>query len=141
MRSSAKSFGVSLATVQLWLDRAGNKPLDRVDWSDHSDAPSVVANRTPIDIEKEILALRTELKKESDLGEYGADAIHSELLKQGCTDVPCVRTINRILERNGVFDGRRRVRRPPPPVGWYIPNVAKGLAELDQFDVTSGFVI
>lgn len=116
-------------------------PLDLVDWSDRPDAPGVVANRTPEDMEEEILALRTRLRNESDLGEYGADAIYSELLRQGYTDVPSVRTINRILERRGVFDGRRRVRRDPPPLGWYLPRVAKGLAELDQFDVTSGFVI
>lgn len=141
MRSTAKSFGVSLATVQLWVDRADNDPLDKVDWRDHPDAPHTVANRTPPDIENQIIALRTELHKESDLGEYGAVAIHSELICQEHSGIPCVRTINRILERNGVFDGRRRVRHPSPPVGWYIPSVAKGMAELDQFDVTSGFVI
>lgn len=141
MRSTADSFGVSLATVQLWMDRAGNRSLDLACWSDRPDAPHVVANRTPTDIEERIIALRIKLHKESDLGEYGAEAIRSELIGQGYLDIPSVRTINRILERNGVFDGRRRVRRPSPPVGWYIPTVAKGTAELDQFDVTSGFVI
>jgi hypothetical protein len=141
MRSVARGFGVGLHTVQRWVERAGDLPLDLVDWSDRPDAPAAVANRTPIDIEEEILSLRHKLQKESDLGEYGAEAIHSELLEQGCTDVPCVRTINRILERRGVFDGRRRVRHDSPPIGWYLPKVAKGLAELDQFDVTSGFVI
>ena len=33
-RSVARSFGVSLATVQFWLARAGDGRLDRVDWSD-----------------------------------------------------------------------------------------------------------
>lgn len=141
MRSTARRFRVSLLTVQRWVQRAGNLPLDLVDWSDRPDTPGVVANRTPTDIEEESLALREKLRKESDLGEYGAEAIRSELIKQGYTDVPSARTINRILERRGVFDGCRRVRRNPPPWGWYLPLVAEGLAELDQFDVTSGFVI
>jgi hypothetical protein len=33
-----------------------------------------------------------------------------------------------------MFDGRKRQRRPPPPTGWYLPDVASGSAELDQFD-------
>ena len=52
----------------------------------------------------------------------------------GCVHPISRPTINRILQRNGLFDGKRRQRRPPPPTGWYLPNVAKGLAELDQFD-------
>ncbi len=141
MRFTARAFGVHLRTVQRWVERAGDLPLDAVDWSDRPDSPHVVANRTSADIEDKIVAIRDRLRKESDLGEYGAEAIHSELLRLGYTDLPCVRTINRILERQGVFDGRHRVRRDPPPLGWYLPQVAKGLAELDQFDVTSGFVI
>lgn len=141
MRSVARSFGVGLYTVQRWVERASGLPLDLVDWSDRPDTPGTVANRTPSDIEEEILALRAKLKNDSDLGEYGAEAVRSELLRQGYANMPCIRTINRILERRGVFDGRRRVRRPPPPVGWYLPRVAQGLAELDQYDVTDGFVI
>jgi hypothetical protein len=33
-----------------------------------------------------------------------------------------------------MFDGRKRQRRIPPPTGWYLPDVANGKAELDQFD-------
>ena len=40
------------------------------------------------------------------------------------TPLPSVRTIGRILERRGALDGRRRVRRPAPPPGWYLPDVA-----------------
>jgi len=52
----------------------------------------------------------------------------------GCVHPLSRPTINRILQRNGLFDGKRRQRRPPPPTGWYLPDVAKGSAELDQFD-------
>lgn len=140
MRSTARHFGVGLHTVQRWVERADNLPLHLVDWSDRPDAPITVANRTPREIEEEILALRASLCI-SDLGEYGAEAVHSELLRRGRENVPCTRTVNRVLARKGVFDGRRRVRRSSPPLGWYLPQVARGSAELDQFDVTTGFVI
>ena len=81
------------------------------------------------------------MRKESDLGEYGAETIYRELMGRGTTDVPCSRTIGRILERRGALDGRRRVRRPAPPRGWYLPDVREGKAELDSFDVVEGLVI
>jgi hypothetical protein len=52
-----------------------------------------------------------------------------------------VRTINRILGRRGALDGRKRVRRPPPPTGWYLPDVAAAKAELDSIDIVEGLVI
>ena len=54
---------------------------------------------------------------------------------------PSVRTIGRILERRGVLDGRRRTRRPPPPTGWYLPDVVGRFAEVDAFDVVEGLVL
>jgi hypothetical protein len=48
---------------------------------------------------------------------------------------PSVRTIDRILERHGAFDGRRRQRWPAPPRGWYLPDLAAGRGELDSFDL------
>jgi hypothetical protein len=81
-----------------------------------------------------ILNLRQQLRDHSDLGEFGAAAIRRELLQQNTCDVPSLPTINRILLRHGAFDAHRRVRRPPPPRGWYLPNEAAEHAELDQFD-------
>jgi putative transposase len=140
-RSIAKRFGVSLAVVQRWVMRAEDKPLDEVDWDDLHRGPHTVANRTSSDIEEQVLSLRVELKGHSDLGDYGAIAIRQEMVSRDLADVPSVRTINRILERRGVFDSRRRVRRPSPPIGWYLPDVASGSCELDQFDTVSGLVI
>lgn len=34
MRAVAAQYGVSLATVQRWVARAGDRRLDRVDWSE-----------------------------------------------------------------------------------------------------------
>jgi hypothetical protein len=91
-------------------------------------------------LEDRVLKARSDLAH-SDLGAIGADAIRQALVEQGVADVPCVRTINRILARRGVLDGRQRTRRPPPPTGWYLPDVAAAQAELDSFDIVEGLVI
>jgi len=75
------------------------------------------------------------------LGACGAVVIQQALREQGHTHLPSVRTINRILRRRGALDGRTRVRRPPPPRGWYLPDLAKACAELDSFDIVEGLVI
>jgi hypothetical protein len=87
------------------------------------------------------LRIRRELQKTSDLGAFGAQAIYRALQEQGQTDLPSVRTIHRILQRRGALDGRKRVRRPPPPRGWYLPALATAAAELDSFDIVEGLVI
>jgi hypothetical protein len=88
-----------------------------------------------------VLTLRHRLRTESDLGEFGAVAIREEWLRQGLASPPSVRTIGRILERRGALDGQKRVRRPAPPIGWYLPEVASARSELDSFDVVEGLVI
>ena len=140
MRDVARRFQVSVRTVHRWVHRAADQRLDRVDWSDRSHRPHHLQRTAPA-LEEQVIALRSELWEESDLGEVGAWAIHRALLERQVSRVPAVRTIGRILERRGVLDGRRRVRRPPPPLGWYLPAVASGEAELDSFDVVEGLVI
>ena len=73
-----------------------------------------------------MLTIRQELRDTSDLGEFGAAAIHREWLVRGLPDPPSVRTIGLMLEGRGALDRRRRTRRPPPPPGWYLPPVADG---------------
>jgi transposase-like protein len=141
MRAAARRFGVGLGTVQRWVDRAAEEDLDRVDWASRSSAPARQARRTPAQIEDEILTVRRTLREESVLGEYGAAAIRHELLASWSGDparLPSLRTIGRILERRGALDARRRVRRPAPPAGWYLPDLAARRVELDSFDVIAG---
>lgn len=140
LRSVARRFGVGLRTVQRWVARAGDERLDRVDWSDRSRAPHRT-RRTDAALEDEILTVRRTLREESVLGEYGAAAIHRALSARRDEErspLPALRTIGRILERRGALDARRRVRRPAPPAGWYLPAVAARRAELDSFDVIEG---
>lgn len=84
---------------------------------------------------------RRSLREESILGECGAVAIRDDLVRQGVGSVPSVRTIGRILERRGALGETRRLRRPPPPRGWYLPEVARGAKEMDSFDVVEGLRI
>lgn len=140
-RGVAVMFGVSKSTGERWVKRARGKRLDHVDWSDQLSGERTPRNKTSPGVEEQILAIRKELKEVSALGEYGADAIRQEMARKKLRAVPAVRTINRILERRGQFDGKRRVRRPSPPKGWYLPSVATGKADLDSFDIVEGLVL
>jgi putative transposase len=140
-RSVAKEWSVSLSTVQYWVARAEDRRLDRVDWAGLPRGGRRTGSATPRRVEDLILTLRQELKQSSALGEYGAAAIHRELRRRNGRPLPSIRTIGRILERRGALDGRRRVRRSPPPRGWYLPGLAAGQAELDSFDFVEGLVI
>ena len=140
-RQVAKRFGVARATLQLWVARAQGRRLDRVDWSDLPRGPRRPANKVPPELEETVLNLRRELKETSALGEFGAEAIRREIVRQGLGHIPSVRTIGRILERRGALDGNYRVRRPAPPRGWYLPRVAAREAEVDSFDIVEGLVL
>lgn len=111
----AKRFGVSRSTVQRWIQRAGKKRLDRVDWSDRPAGRREPINKTSGNIESLVLGIRRDLKEKSALGEYGAVAISREMKKRRVKSAPSIRTIGRILERRGALDGRKRTRRPAPP--------------------------
>jgi len=140
LRSVARCFQVSLPTVQRWVSRSQGFELEKVDWTDHASIPHKT-RRTEAFKEDWVLGLRHQLRQYSDLGEFGATAIQREWLTQGLTNPPSVRTIGRILERRGALDGQRRVRRRPPPRGWYLAEVALQRCELDSFDVVEGLVI
>lgn len=138
MRSVAHRFRVSLSTVQYWVARANDQDLDNVDWSDHSSRPHRQPHRTDSEMEELIINTRHYLRDQSDLGEYGAEAVRVELVEKGYENIPSSRTINRIFERWGEFDDRGRQRRKGPPKGWYLPDVADQCSESDQFDLVEG---
>jgi putative transposase len=139
LRVVAKEFGVGVATVAHWVERSKGQRLDRVDFSNRSRAPHQT-RRTDTAVEERIVKTRGELAK-GDLGALGAEAIRQALVDQGAANVPSLRTINRILGRRGVLDGKKRTRRPPPPKGWYLPDLAAAEVELDQIDIVEGLVI
>jgi hypothetical protein len=136
----ARDFGVSPATVNRWVRHAHGQRLDRVDWFDRSPIPQTT-QRTTDALEDLVLEVRGQLRANSDLGFFGAEAILDSLRARGVEPLPAERTIYRILRRRGVLDGRHRVRRPPPPPGWYLPEVARRSRELDSIDIVEGLVI
>jgi putative transposase len=141
IRAVARKFRLSRPTVQRWVARAKDQRLDRVNFSDLSSVPKKMANRTSPKVERRVLDLRKQLRDHSPLGEFGAAAIHLEMQRRGDKLIPSRRTIGYILERHGALDYRRRVRRTPPPPGWYLPDLADGFAEMDEFDFVEGLVI
>lgn len=141
LRAVARQFHVALATVQYWVRHAAGHRLDRVDFADQSPGPTISPRRTSNTLENLILDLRRQLREDSPLGEFGAEAIHRELQARGIANPPVPRTIHRILQRRGLLDARPRLRRPPPPSGWYLPEVAARRAELDSIDMIEGLAL
>jgi len=95
MRSVAREHQISLSTVQWWMRRAADLPLERVDWKTHPPIATKI-RRTDGTIEDLVVGLRRELKETSDLGEYGARAIHRELV------VRAHETAERLLPLDGI---------------------------------------
>jgi transposase len=141
LREVARRFGVALATVRLWVARAEGSRLDRVDFAAKPPGRPRPVNRSSQELEDLVLTLRAELKDHSDLGEFGARAIRDALSARGISPPPSVRTVGRILQRRGALDGRKRTRRPAPPAGWYLPDLAARQAEPDSSDIVEGLVI
>jgi transposase len=140
LRAVAQRFGVGVATVALWVQRARGRRLDRVDWADRSHAPHRTRRTDPA-LEDLVLRTRRHLQQTSDLGAFGAAAIAESLQAQGVAGVPSLRTLNRILARRGALDRRQCQRRPPPPRGWYLPDLAAAPCELDRVDLLEGLVL
>lgn len=89
--SLCREFGISRKTGYKWLSRYKETGL----LSDISRRPKTTVNRTSDDIEQKILAIR------KDNPGWGASTIHKVLQNHGEDNLPCIRTVNNILNRNG----------------------------------------
>ena len=81
LRAVARQFGVGIATVAFWVERAKGQRLDRVDWTDRPCAPHHT-RRTDTALEDLVLHIRRELA-DSDLGAVGAVFIRLALQQRG----------------------------------------------------------
>jgi len=131
MHAVARQFHMSASMVCRWVERIRGNRLDRAVFANRK--PGRAWNRTATQLESRILEVRQELRERSVLGEYGACAIEAALTAEQAV-VPSLATIKRVLARHGAVDRARRLRRPAPPRGWYLPPVAVGQVELDSFD-------
>jgi hypothetical protein len=133
VRSVVTEFGISSGALTYWVAHARGQRLDRVRFANRKRGRAW--NRTPGKLEQRILSVRSALREQSILGEYGPDAIRLALQQDHVIDpVPARATIHRVLARHGALDGVHRQRRLAPPKGWYLPDLATGQAELDTFD-------
>src|SRR5438477_3906862 len=92
LRVVADDYRVSAGTVLRWVRHAEGQRLDRVDWSDRPHTPHKT-RRTALAIEDQVLELRRELRQDSDLGFYGAEAIRDALAERKVQPLPSLRTI------------------------------------------------
>ena len=133
LRAVATEFGLSVGAAAYWVERARGQRIDRVDFANRK--PGRPWNRTASELERHILEQRVVLREHSVLGEYGPDAIGLAMRTEDEVErVPSRSTIYRVLARHGALDAVHRQRRPAPPKGWYLPDLASGQAELDSFD-------
>lgn len=133
LRAVAAQFAVSVGAAAFWVERARGQRIDRVRFANRK--PGRAWNRTSANLERRILGVRTALREQSVLGEYGPDAIGLALRKNDqVRHVPTRTTIYRVLAPHGALDRAHRQRRPAPPKGWYLPDLAAAQAELDSFD-------
>ncbi len=96
-----REYGITRKTGYKWLERAEQGKT----MSDQSRAPHVIANRTPKETEDLILGLRAENPG------WGARTIHQVLTNEGHEDLPCVKTVNNILSRNGCIEPEESAKR------------------------------
>ena len=99
--SLCREFGISRKTGYKWVERNNQSGS----MSDRSHAPFRVPGRTSAEVEEAILRVRT------NNPEWGAKTILKVLENNGYTDLPCARTVNNILQRNGCISETESEKR------------------------------
>ena len=99
--SLCREFGISRKTGYKWVERHNQNCT----MSDRSHAPFHIPGRTPSEVEEAILRVR------ADNPEWGAKTILKVLENQGYTNLPCARTANNILQRNGCISETESQKR------------------------------
>ena len=101
--SLCREFGITRKTGYKWVERA--KHTDTL--SDRSHARQNISNKTDPETESLILAVRN-----SNPG-WGGKTIRQVLLNQGYTNLPCEKTFNNILKRNGCISLEESIKHKP----------------------------
>ena len=98
-----REWGISTKTGYKWVRRF----LEGEELDDRSRRPKQVSNRTPEAVERKILALRAKQPG------WGARKLKAVLERSGDEDIPCERTICRILLRHGAISPEESRKRQP----------------------------
>ncbi len=98
-----REFGIDRHTGYKWKSRyEAQEPL-----TDRSRKPHTSPSRTPEAVEQLILGLRAENPG------WGAKKIHAVLENNGHLGLPCVKTVNNILNRYGCISPEESLKRVP----------------------------
>ncbi len=124
--SLCREFGISRKTGYKWVER--NK--QSFSMADRSHAPLHIPGRTPAEIEEAILRVR------ADNPEWGAKTILKVLENHGYSGLPCIRTANNILQRNGCISETESQKRKE-----YIRFQREHCNELWQTDFKGDFAL
>lgn len=101
--SLCREFGITRRTGYKWVSRyKAGQPL-----TDISRCPSVTPNRTPHEIEMMIVNLRNENPG------WGAKTLKKVLENQGYDNIPCVKTVNNILNRFNCISEEESLKHQP----------------------------
>ena len=100
--SLCREFGITRATGYKWIKRSEKDNT----LSDLSRRPHITANKTPESIELQVVEAR--IKHPG----WGAKKIKASLERKGM-DLPCVKTINNILNRNGLISKDESLKHKP----------------------------
>jgi len=98
-----REYGISRATGYKWLSRS----VDGEDLIDRSRRPHNSPNRISPETESQILEIR------NDNPGWGARRIHCIMERRGCEELPCVKTVNNVLKRNGCISEEESLKRKP----------------------------
>ena len=98
-----REFGITRRTGRKWVERyISQQPL-----TDRSRRPHTTPTRTPEAVEQLVLTLR------ADNPGWGAKTIHTVLSNAGYANLPCVKTVNNILNRYGCISSEESLKRQP----------------------------
>ena len=100
--SLCREFGISRATGYKWVSRYE----DQEELTDRSRCPKIVANKTPEEIELQIIQTR------SLHPGWGARKIQSYFERKGI-EMPCTKTVNNILNRYGCISKEESLKHKP----------------------------
>lgn len=101
--SLCREFGITRKTGYKWMSRADNNE----ELSDRSHARKNINNKTSSETEKLILSVR-----EENPG-WGGKTIRQVLINQGYENLPCIKTFNNILKRNGCISSEESLKHTP----------------------------
>lgn len=102
MSAACREYGITRKTGYKWLERY----QDGDELSDKSRRPFVIANRTPVEVEALVVSLRRENPG------WGAKKIKDVLERNG-HEMPCVKTVNNILNRYGCISPEESLKHRP----------------------------